>query len=184
MIEKLLLTLTILLFALIIGIVSFLFYHQMFKKVEIRTISFQPFGFLYKSHIGNYRHNAQILIEVADYVKKSGITAVSAVTIYYQNADKLKKKQMISDVGFMVAETNYTNLPEGVEVKIIQNNHYLATSFVYKSRFSILLGAMRIYPAFRKELKSQNLAEREIIEIYDMRNKIIVYLMPCSSSVA
>ena len=178
MVENVLFLVSGLLFILIVFILLFLFYHDVFKKVSIMDIDFQPFGFIFKSHKGSYKYNVEVLNQVADFVKTSGITVVNAATIYYHNQRKSKSKQRLSDVGFMIAEQSYRNLPTDIQVKTVQHNQYLATSVVYKSRFSVLLGAMRVYPAFRKELKKQGLSEREIIEIYDMRNKLIVYLMP------
>jgi hypothetical protein len=136
-------------------VAGFFLFHRVLHKTAIREIKFQPFNFVYKSYRGDYSKNGTILESMLDQLKA-----------------------VRSEVGFMVPETVGANRVPELNVKSIKHNDYLATSFPYKSRFSIAIGAMKVYKEFNKELTKRHKPEREIIEIYDMQNRTIVYLMP------
>lgn len=172
----------ILLLFLFILTLAFMIYHRVFQLVIIRNEVFQAFGFLYQHNEGDYRQNITVLQELAKKVAKTGIKVVNPVSIYYDNPRKVKRSDLRSDVGFMIPENEDLIHVDGLQYKTVCFDRFLATSVPYKSRFSILIGAMKIYPVFRKELEKQDLPEREMIEIYDMRNKLIVYLMPIKAA--
>jgi hypothetical protein len=53
---------------------------------------------------------------------------------------------------------------------------YLSASFPWKGELSILVGLVRVYPAMNQFLEEQNLVQvGPITEIYDQKNKVIVY---------
>ncbi|MFO7862680.1 MAG: GyrI-like domain-containing protein [Salinivirgaceae bacterium] len=159
-------------------VAGFFLFHRVLHKIAIREIKFQPFNFVYKSYRGDYAKNGAMLEGMVEQLKAADVPIVNMGVIYHDNPRKTPKKELRSDVGFMVPETVGANRVPELNVKTIKHNDYLASSFPYKSRFSIAIGAMKVYKAFNKELKKRQKTEREIIEIYDMQNRTIVYLMP------
>ncbi|PLX15025.1 MAG: hypothetical protein C0599_17715 [Salinivirgaceae bacterium] len=174
---KQLLILFIILLVLFLAAMGVMMYHRILKKVHVKQGPFRKLNFVYNFHQGDYQKNMLILEEVMEKIKNKGLPVVSPVTIYYDNPRKTKRKELRSEIGFIVPDS-VTQPIEGLEFKQIDNQEYIYTAFPYVSRFSIMIGAMKVYPAFTKYLKKHNLEEREIIEIYEMQNKNIIYLMP------
>ncbi len=168
----------IIILILFLATLGVLIYHRMFKKIVIKESSFRPLKFAYTFHKGDYQKNMQVMEKTLQKLQKEDIPVVSAATIYYDNPRKTKRSELRSEVGFIVADSIKQSQIDKVALKTIRHNNYIYTAFPYVSRFSIMIGAMRVYPAFKKYLKKKGAAEREIIEIYEMQNKTIIYLMP------
>jgi hypothetical protein len=174
---KQLLILFAIILVLFLAAMGVMMYHRIFKKVNVKQGPFRKLNFVYIFHQGDYQKNMLILEDVMDKLKNTGVPVVSPATIYYDNPRKTKRNELCSEIGFIVTDS-VTGPIEGLEFKQIDNQEYIYTAFPYISRFSIMIGAMKVYPAFSKYFKKNNYEEREIIEIYEMQNKNIIYLMP------
>ena len=174
---KQLLILLIILLVLLLVAMGILMYHRIFKSITVKQGPFRKLNFVYTFHKGDYQKNMLILEDVMVKLKGSDIPIVSPATIYYDNPRKTKRKDLRSDVGFILPDSVKPDI-DGLDFKQINNAEYIYTAFPYVSRFSIMIGAMKVYPAFAKYRKKNHIKEREIIEIYEMQHKNIIYLMP------
>lgn len=174
---KQLLILFIILFVLFLAAFGIMMYHKILKKVVVKQGPFRNLNFIYAYHKGDYQKNMLILEDVLTKLKNSDIPVVSPATIYYDNPRKTKRKELRSEIGFIVPDSVIEGV-EDLEFKRIAHAEYIYSAFPYVSRFSIMIGAMKVFPAFKKHLKKNGLEEKEIIEIYEMQNKNIIYLMP------
>ncbi len=175
---KQLLVVVIILLVLFMGALGILLYHKMFKKIIVKEGAFRPLNFAYTFHKGDYQKNMLILEDVMKALQEASIPVVSPATIYYDNPRKTKRFELRSDVGFIVPDSVTHIEADNIQLKAISHKKYIYSAFPYKSRFSIMIGAMRVYPAFKKRLKKLGKPEREMIEIYEIQNKTIIYLMP------
>ena len=178
LLTKQLLVVVIILLVLFMGALSILLYHKMFKKIKVKEGAFRPLNFAYTFHKGDYQKNMVIMEDLMKELQKASIPVVSPATIYYDNPRKTKRFELRSDIGFIVPDSITQDYLGDIKLKKIHHKKYIYTAFPYKSRFSIMIGAMRVYPAFKKQLKKLGKPEREMIEIYEMQNKTIIYLMP------
>jgi hypothetical protein len=174
---KQLLILIIVLLVLILIAMGIMMYHRIFKSVTVNQGPFRKLNFVYAFHQGDYQRNMLILEEVMEKLKKAEVPIVSPATIYYDNPRRTKRKELRSDVGFIIPDSVKPSI-DGLDFKQINYTEYIYTAFPYVSRFSIMIGAMKVYPAFAKYRKKFGIDEREIIEIYEMKHKNIIYLMP------
>lgn len=177
-ISKQILILLIVVVVLLLATVGIMVYHRMFKKIVVKEGGFRSLNFAYTFHKGDYQKNMVIMEQILNRLKAANIPVVSAATIYYDNPRKTKRSELRSDIGFIVPDSVNQIPSDNVDLKTIRHQKYIYTAFPYVSRFSIMIGAMRVYPAFKKRLKKLGKPEREIIEIYEMQNKNIIYLMP------
>lgn len=175
---KQLLILVIILLVLFLAAFGVLIYHRMFKKITVKKSDFRPMNFAYTFHKGDYQKNMVIMEDLIQKLQKASIPIVSPATIYYDNPRKTKRFELKSDIGFIVPDSLTQKDLGEINLKTVHHERYIYTAFPYVSRFSIMIGAMRVYPAFKKHLKKLGKPEREMIEVYDMQNKTIIYLMP------
>ena len=49
--------------------------------------------------------------------------------------------------------------------------------FPFRNKFSIFVGIMRVYPAMESYLEQMGYEEAPVMEIYDVPNKKIIYIM-------
>ncbi len=67
-------------------------------------------------------------------------------------------------------------LEEKYKVKTLPVTTCISTEFPFRGKMSVLLGILRVYPAVQKFAQSNQLDNLgEVVEIYDIPNKKIIY---------
>lgn len=99
--------------------------------------------------------------------------------IYFDNPKNVEKSKLRSEIGCIVEKRDSSKvlqIEEGIQVKTFPVNSYLVTEFPYKGKLSVLFSLMKVYPCINKYLKNNGYnTHGSIMEIYDMKNKKIIY---------
>jgi hypothetical protein len=75
------------------------------------------------------------------------------------------------------------NNRDELSFKTIEKQKYLVAEFPIKNMLSYMLGPIKIYPAFSRYLKDKNIGvPTKGLELYDMTNKTIVFMMELRES--
>ncbi len=168
---------------LIIGSALFLNYMKFFAKVIISEVEKGAFILIYNEHIGDYKGTAKIQNDIYySLLNDQKIETFKGFGIYYDNPQKVAKEKLRSIAGCILEKSDYKQISKlkdsGFLIKEIPKQNYITTEFPFKSNVSIILGIFKIYPQFKKYIETNNLSQNEMMEIYDIPNKKIVYLMP------
>ncbi len=168
--------------ALILILLALLAYLGFFKKPVIITKVVGPFKIFYKDHVGPYQETGKIQDEIYDYLlKEQGVETYKGIGIYYDNPKKVPAKQLRSKAGCIIEPEDYNtqiNLPGDYKEMTIEKQKMVYAEFPFKSKLSIMLGIMKVYPLMQEYCEKNNFTFRESIEIYDVPAKKIFYLMP------
>lgn len=167
---------------LIIGSAFFLSYMKFFTKVVISEEMKEAFVLVYNDHIGDYKGTAKIQNDIYySLLNNQQIETFKGFGIYYDNPQKVPKTELRSIAGCILEKSDYKQISKlkdnGFLIKEIPKQNYIATEFPFKSNVSIILGIFKIYPQFKKYIETNKLSQKEMMEIYDIPNKKIVYLM-------
>ena len=165
---------------LLLLIVLFFIYHKVFKKINIREIEFPGLYFAYQFHKGDYKNNMLVMEQLLKTIQDYPIKVSKPMIIYYDNSNKVKKSELKSDIGFVIDGVGKIKSQLPFQIKKVVYSKCLCTQFPYKSRFSIVIGASKVFNALKKQTRKMKIEEREIIEIYNVSNKEILYYMPLS----
>jgi len=170
----------------IVMIVLFLFYMGAFSKVSISEQIKGPYTFAYVEHIGPYHEVGEVMMELDNKMRKLGFNSTDGLGIYYDDPKKTPKDKLRSEVGSIITVDDMNkinNNRDKLNFKTIEKQRYLVTNFPIKNMMSYMLGPMKIYPAFGKYLKDNNIGvPAKGLELYDMNNKTIVFMMELDES--
>ncbi len=172
----------IIILAIILILLAFLAYLGVFKKPEITTKIAGPFKIIYKDHVGPYQETGNIQDEIYDYLlKKQGVETYKGIGIYYDNPKKVPPEQLRSKAGCIIEPEDIDkqiNLHGDYKEMTLEKQKMVYAEFPFKSKLSIMLGIMKVYPLWQEYCEKNNITFRESIEIYDVPAKKILYLMP------
>ena len=92
-----------------------------------------------------------------------------------------KKENLRSSVG-CILENEYFDNEENIKTKFKVMDYpvteSLTAEFPYKNIGSIVIGIAKVYPAFDKYIKANNLEATESLEIYSKKENKIFFSMP------
>lgn len=159
-------------------ILILLIFHKVFKKINIEEIEFPEVFFAYQVHKGDYKNNMKVMEKLLKTIQDYPIKVSKPMIIYYDNPNKVKKTELKSEIGFVISGIGEIKEQLPFEIKKIAFSKCLSSQFPYKSRFSIVIGASKVFNALKKHTQKMNVEEREIIEIYNIKDKEILYYMP------
>ncbi len=107
-----------------------------------------------------------------------GIETTKGFGIYYDNPKTKEKSTLRSDVG-CILETDFEKLEAlktDFEVTEYPIEEYLVAEFPYKGMSSVILGIIKVYPAFEKFAEENGYElDAPAMEIWDVQNKKITY---------
>ncbi len=167
-------------------IAVFLFYMGAFSKVFISEQIKGPYTFAYVEHIGPYHEVGKVMEELDSKMRKLGFNSTDGLGIYYDDPQKTPKDELRSEVGSVITGEDMNKIEanrDKLNFKTIENQKYLVAEFPIKNMLSYMLGPMKIYPAFGRYLKDKNIGvPTKGLELYDMTNKTIVFMMELKES--
>jgi len=174
--------LLLVIFVLAVVIVGLLFYLGFFSKVVIREKEVGPFGLVYAEHVGDYKKIASVQEKIYySLLDGDKISTTKGFGIYFDDPNKVKTEKLRSVSGCILEAkdlTKLSDLSKKYKTKLIDKQNMLMVEFPYKNSFSIMLGVIKVYPIINQHLEEFKLPPMEIMEIYDLPNKKIIYLVP------
>lgn len=169
------------LLVILLLVVVFLAYMEMFSKVSIVEKKMGPYTYAFVSHTGAYSGVGKPMMELYEKMTEAGFSSVDGIGIYYDDPNKTPKENLRSDVGSIIRSED----AEKIEVNrdkfnfaTLEEREYIVTEFPLKNKMSFMFGPMKVYPAFAKYLKNKNISvPNKGIEYYDMSNNKIIFMM-------
>lgn len=162
--------------ALLLGLYA---YYGGFYEIEIKAETVGGETIVYKKVTGDYKQTSSVTNEVYDYLfHHLKIETYKGIGIFYDNPKNVEREELKSEVGCVI-ETNDVNRLEKIhckyEIKQLLCTQSIVIEFPYKGGFSVLIGLIRVHPKLEKYVKTHNLPDTPIIEIYDIPNRKIIY---------
>lgn len=134
---------------------------------------------VYEEGRGDYRKSGELMDRVYHrLIETESIETNRGFGLFYDNPKEVEKQQLRYEAGCILDAEHGTieDLKDSFKVRTIQQGECLIAEHPYKGRLSILLGTMRVYPAFEKYIRTHNLPQGgAVMEIYDVPGKKIVY---------
>ena len=165
--------------ALILAIAIYVYFGGL-KKVSCRIENQGGELLAYKPMTGDYSKSGALMDEIYyTLLNNYDIETYCGFGIYFDNPKNVEKSKLRSEIGCIVEKrdsSKVSQIQEGIQVKTFPLNSYLVTEFPYKGKLSVLFSLMKVYPAIDKYVKNNGYNTRgAIMEIYDMKNKKIIY---------
>lgn len=167
---------------IIVAIVLFLNYAGFFSKIVIEEKEMGPYVLVYKDHKGDYKETQKIQDDIYySLLNKYGIKTFKGFGVYYDDPKKISKEELRSIAGCILEESDYNNIEKLKEnnFKVIETpkQKSIVVEFPFKNGLSTFIGIMKVYPEINKFVEANRLKQKEIMEIYDVPAKKIIYIM-------
>jgi len=167
-------------------LVVFLFYQGVFSSVKLEEKITGDYWVVYQGHIGPYEKVGPVMDKVIKSLKRDGVEVTSACGIYYDDPSKVKKEKLRSEVGAVLKPEYYGKIGElrsKYNLKQLRKRKSLVVEFPLRNFLSYIIGPLKAYPAMDKYCKAKNIDIAAMengygLEIYDMKNRKITYIMP------
>lgn len=172
----------IVLLVIIVGIILFLNYVGFFSKIVIKEKEMGPYVLVYEEHKGDYKGTQKIQDNIYySLLNKYGIETFKGFGAYYDDPKKVPKQELRSIAGCILEESDYNSIEKLKEnnFKVTERSKQesIVVEFPFKNSFSVFVGIMKVYPEINKFVEKNGLKQKEIMEIYDVPAKKIIYIM-------
>lgn len=168
---------------LAIGMIVFLFLIGFFQKIVIEEKKIGPFVLIYEEHKGDYKGTGKIQDDIYySLLNEHKIETYKGFGIYYDNPKDVAVDDLRSIAGCILEINNHDKIEylreRGFKIKEIPAQNSIVSEFPYKNSFSIMIGIIKVYPKIEKYLKENNIENNEMMEIYNIPDNKIIYVMP------
>jgi len=171
---------------LAVFLVVFLFYQGVFSSVKLEEKMAGEYWVVYQGHVGPYEKVEPVIKKIKKSLKADGIKPKAAFGVYYDNPAEVAKEKLRSEVGAVLGPEDYGKIGElqaKYNVKQLKNRKSIVAEFPWRNSLSFIVGPMKVYPAMDKYCKAKKINVRNIknsygLEVYDCKNKKIIYIMP------
>jgi hypothetical protein len=167
---------------LIIAAFGVFAYSGLFDSVSVSEKEIGPFTMVLKKHTGSYYKTGKIFEEVDASLKKTMDTGnLRAVGIYYDDPAKVKTEDLRSECGFIMERAALGRLDlkkEGLIYKEFKATLCVTSEFPIRTFLSYMIGPSRVYSKIDGYADSKKYKADYGMEIYDMKEKKILYFMP------
>lgn len=168
-----------------IGVVAILlvvaFYYDVFSTIhsnEKQGGGYTVVGLEFK---GAYSKAGKFMKEVEKKMGKSGISTDTGFGIYYDDPKLTKEEDCRSFVGFILERRDWEKImelkSEGFKVDSVPVAPTVFAEFPIRSSFSYMIGPWKVYPELSKYMRDKKQEADLTMEIYDTRNRKIIFLM-------
>jgi DNA gyrase inhibitor GyrI len=153
-----------------------------FVPVRPETMTVEPMWIAYNTHSGPY----QLIGPVCDGVYTAlndtqGVATELGFGLYFDNPRKVAKDKLRSLGGCIVPSDRAAGLTGKTlpfRMASLPGGQAVVVRFPFRGRMSIMVGAMRVYPAMNRKFAEAGVPEGPIMEIYDMAAGEIRYVRP------
>jgi len=166
---------------LLIALVYFLFQAGFFATVTVEEKNIGPYTLVYEEFIGDYKNTPKIQDKVYyALLNNHKIETQKGFGIYYDNPKEVPGDKLRSEIGCILEEKDLARVEElktkQFKIKEFPNTNAIVIEFPFNNQFSILAGIMKVYPKLEAYRKEHNYNPREVMEIYDVPSKKILYI--------
>jgi DNA gyrase inhibitor GyrI len=129
---------------------------------------------------GDYRQTGATIEALKKAARTAGIEAEAACGIFLDNPREVKTADLRAQVGLVISAKDrdkVRHLPAGITFKQLPKAQCLVAEFPFRTKLSVWLGVMRVYPALAQAAAARKLERVPALEIY-REHATITYLMP------
>ncbi|MBN1500625.1 MAG: hypothetical protein JW982_10735 [Spirochaetes bacterium] len=155
-------------------------YFGMFTKVKFSEEMSGVFTIVYKPVKGDYRKSGAVMDDVFNFLKNQmKIETTKGFGYYFDDPQKTNKDELRSIAGCVVDKNiNKSEIEKaGYKTDFIENNQAYVTTFPYKSKLSVVFSLFKVYPALAVRMSADKKENLPVIEIYDIPEKKIRYII-------
>jgi len=169
---------------IILAIISFaiiLISYGLLNKVTFNEKELGPYKLCAVEQKGDYKLAKEIAKNSYNALKNIDIDSTIGIGVYFDDPKTTPKEECNFIFGSVIPEEKilteeelkYLTEKSGFIIKEIPRQKYLITTFKWgNSKFIPLMIAMiKGYPAISKEIDTKGYKQRELLEIYDMKEK-------------
>lgn len=166
---------------IVIVLLVYLGYLGMFSKVTITEKPMGSFWMVYGRHIGEYKDVGPVMDGIYRDLKDSySITTTKGVGLYYDNPQEVPKEKCRSIAGCVLEDKDAARVAELKKKYMVRKypaSNCVVAEFPFKSKMSIIVGIIKVYPQLGKYVKEKGYAMGPSLEIYDTPGKMTIYAM-------
>ncbi len=161
--------------------VGSLWYVGYFSKIIIEDKQAGGYLLAGEDFTGPYMKVTHTMTKVDSILKTMNIVCTKGFGIYYDNPKETPQEKCRSFVGNIIEDKDSSLLDEikskGFKVEKVAVGQALVIEFPIKGNYSYMIGPMKVYPAFTKYIKEKNYKPKLAMEVYDISNKKIYFIM-------
>lgn len=172
------------LFIVVILISAFVYaiYLDAFKVIRLEEKRIGNFKLVGMEFKGPYSDAGKYMKIISTKLDAFKLKSDKAIGIYYNNPKFISNEECLSFIGVLIDKNeDLLKLSEletaGFKLNSIPLANSVVAYFPIKSTLSYFIGPMKVYPAFSEYLSRNHLNAEQSIEIYDWKNKQILFIM-------
>jgi len=171
------------LLVILIGVAGIFAYYGAFAKIEVKTQTIEDTYFVYGVHIGEYSKVKEPMDKLYNkLLNEEKLQTTKGLGIYYDNPQNVESSKLRTVYGCVVDTKDIGRIEtlktKGYKVGLIKKSKVVTAEFPFNGQLSIIMGIFRVYPELDKYQKANTIPGKPIIELYDMPNKKITYIVP------
>jgi hypothetical protein len=152
-----------------------------FTTINLQDKQSDSYVIVGSDYVGDYSKVSETMMQVDKKLKDLGINCKRGFGIYYDNPKNTPKEKCRSFVGNIIEEKDFAKLAvikdAGLKVDSVGEKNSLIIEFPFKNKLSYMVGPLKAYPALMKHADQNHYKASLIMEVYDMPQKMILYIM-------
>ena len=154
-------------------------WHGVFLEVGFGEREIGPLVMACRERLGDYKDSGRAMKVVHEgLVKDFNLKTTVGVGIYYDDPRITPKDKLRANLCWLLEAGNQARIVEvSARYNVLQlgRQKYAAADFPYRTRLSIIIGVLKVYPALSRHVLKHGIRPTEIIEIYDAPAGVITY---------
>lgn len=169
---------------LILIVFGFLWYAGIFADVTVTEKSAGGYKVVGREYTGAYSKAGKVIADVNKELEGMGVTCTKGFGIYYDDPAATPAEKCRSFVGGILEEKDLSKMEElkqrGFRLDSVAMANAVVAEFPLSSMLSYMIGPVKAYPAISKYMKERNYMHTLSMEVYDVPQKKILFIMQYS----
>ena len=171
---------------LALAFTGFLAYMGLLGSLEVREEIQGPFTLAYEDFKGPYSQTGPVFQKVYDRLKKDGIETHRGIGIYFDDPHSVPESDLRSQCGSIIEADqmeSFQKVADSYSIRTLPEQNSLTVQLPIRNSLSYMFGPMKAYPALTEEARKRSLnLKSPPYELYDMKEGVILYVLPIESS--
>jgi hypothetical protein len=154
-------------------------YYGGFKTISFYVVDTGGELLAYEEMKGDYNQTKEVTDRVYYLLLNDlKIETYKGFGLYYDDPKTVETSKLRSDIGCIIEDVDSTKIElisQHLKVRTCPEGKYVITEFPNKGFISVIIGIIKVYPAFNDYVAANGYKDGPVMEIYDMPNKKIIY---------
>ncbi len=174
----------IILGVLLVLILFYLMNNGLLTSVKIIEKEIGPYTLVYGEHKGDYSKIVHVQKKIYETLAKDfKIKTTKGFGIFYDKPGTVPKEKMRSEGGCILegkhnTKENIKKIKEKLKVKEYPKVKSITVDFPLKSKMSIIIGTIKVYPKLNKYMTKKGYKPAPALEVYDLVKGRTLYTFP------